>query len=90
MLFYRAVQSLVIEEQHGGSFADRIVNLVHNELGFNDLFTNGGSMEADFLFRFHGNVGSKYYSTEALGFQLADDRVKPDNELSRAPAQANC
>ncbi len=89
LLFYRAVQPLVGDEQHGGSFADRVVNLVHNELGFDDLFALGVGVEADFLFRFRGNVGCEYNSSEAPCFQLSDHRVKPDDELARAPTKAN-
>lgn len=56
LLLYRAEQSLVVHEQNSRSFADRVMNVVHNKRGFDDLFTLRCGMETYFLFRFRGDV----------------------------------
>ena len=57
LLLYRAEQSFVVHEQNSRSFAYRVMDLVHNESGFYDLFALRAGMEMYFLFRFRGDVG---------------------------------
>ena len=45
LLLYRAEQSLVVHEQNSRSFAYRVMNLVHNEFGFDDLLALRIGME---------------------------------------------